>query len=246
MHATAPSITNVGEIPALKHVAIIMDGNGRWAKARGTRRAVGHQKGSEAVRQAVEGALDNGVKYLTLYAFSSENWNRPDEEVSGLMGLLKIYLSKEVEALHKEDVRLRVIGNRERLSSDIIEMIDKAEAKTKNNTDLTVVIALSYGAREEIVKAARNIATMVKSSDLQPSDVDETLFESNLQTHDIPDPDLIIRTSGEQRLSNFLLWQAAYSEFLFLDTLWPDFTKDDFSAAVREFRCRDRRYGLRK
>lgn len=227
------------------HVAIIMDGNGRWAKEKGVRRSEGHRKGAEAVRQAIEGAGAAGVEYLTLYAFSSENWNRPADEVSDLMGLLKLYLKKEVKALHKEGVRLRVIGNRERLSTDIVRMIDKAEERTKNNRKLTLVIALSYGSREEIIAAAQALANKVANAELKATDINETIFEQNLFTSDIPDPDLIIRTSGEQRLSNFLMWQAAYSEFLFLEKYWPDFRKKDFLDAVVDYGDRDRRYGAR-
>jgi undecaprenyl diphosphate synthase len=245
MAVSAQSIEPAGEGSSPRHVAIIMDGNGRWAKLRGARRSVGHKRGAEAVKQAIEGAAKAGVEYLTLYAFSSENWNRPVEEVTDLMGLLKLYLSKEVKSLNKEGVRLRVIGSRERLSADIIKMIDKAENLTCNNTKLTLVIALSYGSREEILKATANLARKVQDGSLAIADIDERLFENELFTYDIPDPDLILRTSGEQRLSNFLLWQAAYSEFLFIDTLWPDFTKEHFIDAVQQYAKRDRRYGVR-
>lgn len=246
MAVSAQSIEPAGSDSLVpKHVAIIMDGNGRWAQAKGVPRAEGHRKGAEAVRQAIEGAGAAGVEYLTLYAFSSENWNRPAEEVKDLMGLLKLYLKKEVKALHKEGVRLKVIGNRERLSDDIVTMIDEAEDRTKNNRKLTLVIALSYGSREEIIVAAQALAEKVAKSELALSDIDEAAFTQNLFTADIPDPDLIIRTSGEQRLSNFLMWQAAYSEFLFLEKYWPDFRKADFLGAVADFANRDRRYGAR-
>jgi len=245
MALSAQSLDPIEEAPPPRHVAIIMDGNGRWAEKHGMRRSAGHKRGAEAVREAIEGAAESGVKYLTLYAFSSENWNRPPEEVTDLMGLLKLYLSQEIKSLHKEGVRLRVIGSKARLSDDIIRMINKAEAKTANNTRLTLVIALSYGAREEITEAVRNISRRVRDGKLQPEDISEAMLDNALFTHDIPDPDLIIRTSGEQRLSNFLLWQCAYSEFLFIDTLWPDFTKADFSAAVANYAERDRRYGVR-
>lgn len=234
--------------PALavpKHVAIIMDGNGRWAVSHNKPRSVGHKRGAEAVREAIEGALDAGVSYLTLYAFSSENWNRPREEVTDLMGLLKLYLSREVKTMHKQNVRLQVIGRREKLSDDIQAMIQRAEALTKDNTRLTLVIALSYGSRDEIVEAAKALAHKAVSGEIDVESIDEELFGSALMTSAIPDPDLIIRTSGEKRLSNFLMWQAAYSEFLFLDLLWPDFSKETFSAAVSEYQTRDRRYGIR-
>jgi len=227
------------------HVAIIMDGNGRWAKKRLISRSLGHKRGAEAVREAIEGAIDGGVDYLTLYAFSSENWNRPADEIKDLMGLLKSYLSKEVNTLNKQGVRLRVIGNRGKLSKDICEKIQKAEALTEKNSRLTLVIALSYGSREELVEATRAIAERVAAGKERLADINEDRIQQALLTHDIPDPDLIIRTSGEQRLSNFLLWQAAYAEFLFLDVLWPDFTRQDFAAAVDSYIERDRRYGAR-
>jgi len=245
MALSAQSIDPAGVLPPPQHVAIIMDGNGRWAAKHGLRRSAGHKRGAEAVREAIEGAANTGVKYLTLYAFSSENWNRPPEEVTDLMGLLKLYLSREIKSLNKEGVRLRVIGNRSRLSSDIVKMIDKAEAKTSQNTRLTLVIALSYGAREEITEAVQYLCKRVGDGKLAPEDISEAMLENALFTHDIPDPDLIIRTSGEQRLSNFLLWQCAYSEFLFIDTLWPDFTKEDFAEAIECYANRDRRFGVR-
>jgi len=245
MALSAQSIVPAGDGPPPKHVAIIMDGNGRWATKHGVKRAAGHKQGAEAVREAIKGAADAGVSYLTLYAFSSENWNRPEAEVSDLMGLLKLYLSQEIKQLDKEGVRLRVIGSRSKLSAEIRKMIDRAEAKTAKNTRLTLVIALSYGSREEITEAVRKISTRIKDGALEPQDISEAMIDNALFTYDIPDPDLIIRTSGEQRLSNFLLWQCAYSEFLFIDTLWPDFKKEDFAAAVADYAGRDRRYGVR-
>lgn len=241
----AASFDTTGVTPPPEHVAIIMDGNGRWASAKGVSRSKGHRKGADAVRQAIEGAIECGVRYLTLYAFSTENWNRPIDEVNDLMGLLRMYLKKEVRTLSKEGVRLRVIGRRDSLSRDIRKMIDAAEDQTKHNSRLTLVIALSYGAREELTLATRNIAEAVKNGTLQSDEVSEAVIDQYLYTSDIPDPDLIIRTSGEQRLSNFLLWQAAYAEFLFLPDLWPDFTKQTFADAVAEFHCRERRYGAR-
>lgn len=225
------------------HVAIIMDGNGRWAKARGLPRTVGHQRGAEAVRRTVRGAAELGIEYLTLFGFSSENWKRPATEIDDLMGLLRLYLRNEIADLDRNGVRLRVIGDRERLGDDIVRLIEDAEQRTRNNVRLNLTVALSYGGRAEIARAARLIAAAVAEGEIAVSDIDETLFSRYLLTADIPDPDLLIRTSGEQRISNFLLWQSAYTELLFLDRLWPDFSKDDLEDAVREFGRRDRRYG---
>jgi undecaprenyl diphosphate synthase len=225
------------------HVAIIMDGNGRWARARGLPRTAGHRRGADSVRSAVETARELGVSYLTLYGFSSENWKRPAHEIDDLMGLLRLYLRSEIKELQRNGVRVRVIGDRKRLPADIVDLIEGAESGTLVNTALTLVVALSYGARAEITAAARRVAEHVKAGVLEPDAVDEELFESYLSTHGIPDPDLLIRTSGEQRLSNFLLWQCAYAELVFVDTLWPDFARDDFEGAVDEFRRRERRYG---
>ena len=227
------------------HVAIIMDGNGRWANARGLPRIMGHKKGAEAVRATVTACGELGIDYLTLYAFSSENWKRPMEEVDDLMGLLRHYLRNELNRLNRNNVRLRCIGQRERLAPDIVNLIEDAEARTAANTGLTLVLALNYGGQAEIVDAARQIARRVQQGLLDPALIDETMFATHLQTKDFPDPDIIIRTSGEQRLSNFLLWQAAYAEFLFIDDYWPDFTKDRLLDAVNEYRSRDRRYGAR-
>lgn len=246
MSAEAVAVsTETGDPDVPTHVAIIMDGNGRWAQMHGVSRSKGHRKGADAVREAIEGAVESGVEYLTLYAFSTENWNRPDDEVRDLMGLLRMYLKKEVRTLAKEGVRLQVIGRRDALSDDIREMIERAEQKTALNSRLTLVIALSYGSREELTLAAQKIAERVAAGEIKPSDVSEAVLESELYTSSLPDPDLIIRTSGEQRLSNFLMWQAAYSEFLFLPTLWPDFSRQIFAQAVEEFKNRDRRYGAR-
>ncbi|MBV1900971.1 MAG: isoprenyl transferase [Kordiimonadaceae bacterium] len=245
MARQAPTIAEGLTAPPPRHVAIIMDGNGRWAKKRLLNRSRGHRQGAEAVREAVKGAVDAGVEYLTLYAFSSENWNRPADEVKDLMGLLKVYLSKEMKSLAKEGVRVKIIGCRDRLSPEIISKIDEAEKQDIPNTRLTLIIALSYGSREEIIAAARKLAGDVAAGTLPLDGINEKAMDNALYTHDIPDPDLIIRTSGEQRLSNFLLWQAAYSEFLFIDTLWPDFSKEHFSDAVDQYLGRDRRYGIR-
>jgi undecaprenyl diphosphate synthase len=226
-----------------KHVAIIMDGNGRWAKARGLPRTAGHRKGVEAVRRTVEAARELGILYLTMFGFSSENWRRPEGEVFDLMQLLRFYLRSEIAELHKNGVRLRVIGDRSKLSGDIVTMIEKAEELTRGNTELNLVIALSYGSRQEIADATRQMVRDALEGRLRPEDITEESFSARLLTRDIPDPDLLVRTSGEQRISNFLLWQSAYTELVFVDTLWPDFTKRDLEDAIREFNQRDRRYG---
>lgn len=228
---------------APRHVAVIMDGNGRWAKARGLPRTAGHRKGVDAVRRLVEGARELGIAYLTIFSFSSENWRRPEEEVSDLMQLLRFYLRSEIAELHKAGVRLRVIGDRSRLAADIVQLIDRAEELTAGNTVQTLVVALNYGARQEIAAAVRRLAGEVAAGRLDPAAIDEALVADQLFTAGIPDPDLIIRTSGEKRISNFLLWQAAYAELVFIDTLWPDFTKRDLEAAIEEFHRRERRFG---
>jgi len=225
------------------HVAIIMDGNGRWAKARGLPRIAGHKRGAEAVRRSINGAVELGIEYLTLYGFSSENWKRPAAEVDDLMGLLRLYLVNEIDELHRNGVRLRVIGQLSRLNPDIVRLISEAEHRTANNRRLNLTVALSYGGRAEIAGAARQIAEEVEAGRLDPSRIDEDEFARHLLTRDMPDPDLLIRTSGEKRISNFLLWQCAYAELVFLDRLWPDFTRDDLEFAIREFHGRDRRYG---
>lgn len=226
-----------------RHVAIIMDGNGRWATARGLPRSAGHRKGVEAVRRTLEAANDLGIQVLTLFSFSSENWSRPTEEVNDLMQLLRFYLRGEIAALHKNGVRLRVIGDRSRLAPDIIALIENAERLTAENGALTLVIALSYGGRQEIAETARRLAEDVASGRLAVEEIDEGRFGARLSTAGIPDPDLVIRTSGEKRVSNFLLWQLAYAELVFLDTLWPDFSKRDLEDAIQEFHRRDRRFG---
>ena len=225
------------------HVAIIMDGNGRWAKARGLPRVAGHKRGAEAVRRTVTGAAELGIQYLTLYGFSSENWKRPAAEIDDLMGLLRLYLVNEIEDLHQKGVRLRVIGQRSRLQADIVRLIEHAEQRTAANRRLNLTVALSYGGRAEIAEAARRVAEEVRAGRLEPAQVDERRFERFLYTSDMPDPDLLIRTSGEKRISNFLLWQCAYAELVFLDRLWPDFTRDDLEKAITEYHGRDRRYG---
>ena len=226
-----------------RHVAIIMDGNGRWAKMRGLPRTAGHKRGAESVRNAVSAARKLGISYLTLFGFSSENWKRPEGEVRALMGLLRLYLRGEVEELHKNGVRLRILGERSRLDPDIVSLIEHAEAKTRDNSELTLLLALSYGSRQEMVLATRKLAAEAKAGLIDPEEIDEDVLAGRLFTAGLPDPDLLIRTSGECRISNFLLWQCAYAEMLFLDTLWPDFGEADLERAVRDFICRERRFG---
>ena len=240
---TSPVATSRSLPPAPRHVAIIMDGNGRWATRRGLPRTAGHKQGAEAARRTVEAAIDLGISHLTLFSFSSENWRRPAAEVLDLMGLLRRYLKAEIAELHRNGVRLTVIGERERLPGDIQRLVDEAEAQTAANQRLHLVMALSYGGRQEIVAAARRLAAEAAAGRLDPAAIDEGTFGRALLTAGLPDPDLVIRTSGEQRVSNFLLWQSAYSELVFVDKLWPDFSKDDLAAAVAEFLQRDRRYG---
>jgi len=226
-----------------QHIAVIMDGNGRWAKARGLPRLAGHKKGAEAVRRIVKNSGELGIKYLTLYSFSSENWNRPLEEISGLMGLLRRYLKSEIAELHGKDVRFKVIGNRSRLADDIVRLIEDAETMTERNTGLTLVLALSYGGRQEIAEAVRNIAKSTELGLIKSEAIDEDVFSAYLNTASMPDPDLLIRTSGEKRISNFLLWQLAYAEMYFTDKYWPEFGKSDLVDAIEEFQKRDRRFG---
>ena len=231
------------EPPPPAHVAIIMDGNGRWAKMRHLPRVAGHRRGAEAVRRTLVAAVELGIRYLTLFGFSSENWKRPAGEIDDLMGLLRHYLRGEIAELHQNGVRLRVIGDRTKLPPDIVTLIVNAEDLTAGNDRLNLAIALSYGGRAEIARAARRIAEAVAAGRLQPAAVDEACFASHLLTEGMPDPDLLIRTSGEQRISNFLLWQAAYAELVFTSKLWPDFDKSDLEEALREYHGRERRYG---
>ncbi|MBC8337247.1 MAG: isoprenyl transferase [Rhodospirillales bacterium] len=226
-----------------EHIAIIMDGNGRWAQAKGLPRTVGHQRGADAVRNTVKASIALGVRYLTLFGFSSENWKRPAGEIKDLMGLLRFYLKKEISELDRQGICLKVIGDRERLEPDIVSLIDGAEIQTAGNTRLTLTIALSYGGRSEITAAARRIAEDVLAGTLAIGNIDEAALSSRLYTADMPDPDLLIRTSGEERISNFLLWQLAYSELVFTDVLWPDFSEEHLTNAVQEFHNRERRYG---
>lgn len=225
------------------HVAIIMDGNGRWAKARGLPRVAGHRAGVEALRNVVRAAPELGISFLTVYAFSSENWSRPQSEVSDLMGLLKLFIRRDLAELHRNGVRVRVIGDRESLQPDIRSLLEEAETLTLANTGLTLVIAFNYGSRDEIVRAARKLADAALRGEIQPHRIEAEDIADALDTAGMPDPDLVIRTSGEQRLSNFLLWQAAYSELVFVPCYWPDFGRDNLAEALRDFAGRERRFG---
>ena len=229
------------EIP--RHVAIIMDGNGRWAKERGLPRLEGHRAGAESVREVMEACIELGVEYLTLYAFSSENWSRPATEVGALMSLLDRFLDEKAKDLDRQNVRLLAIGQLDRLPVKTRALIERIKARTANNTTMTLVLALSYGGREEIVTAARSLATDAVEGKISPSDIDAELFASRLQTAGIPDPDLLVRTSGEMRVSNFLLWQISYAEIVIVKKFWPDFRQGDLFETVREYQRRHRRFG---
>lgn len=226
-----------------KHIAIIMDGNGRWAKSKGLPRAAGHKAGVEAIREIVRASSDMGIGYLTVYAFSTENWARPKEEVSGLFNLLLIYLEKEIKEIHSNNVKLNIIGDYQKLSKNIVKKITKSLELTKNNTGMVFNIALNYGSRDEIVLMVKKMYNLIKNGDIEQDDIDYRLIESLFFTTGIPDPDLVIRTSGELRLSNFLLPQLAYSELWFTDTLWPDFKKEHLIDAITSYQNRKRRYG---
>jgi undecaprenyl diphosphate synthase len=226
-----------------RHVAIIMDGNGRWAKKRGLPRIFGHKKGVEVVKKIVRKTLSLGIPYLTLYAFSKENWQRPKKEISFLFSLLKEYLAQEVPELKKQDIRLKVIGDKEDFSQDIREFLEWAENETAQGSQLTLCLALSYGGRAEILRAVKLISEEVKKGKLNPSEIEEELFRKFLYTADIPDPDLLIRTSGEMRISNFLIFQMAYTEFYFTPVYWPDFTEEEYIKALEDFQRRERRFG---
>lgn len=227
----------------LEHIAIIMDGNGRWAQRRGLPRAMGHKEGAKAVKKVVRAAGELGIKYLTLYAFSTENWQRPAAEVKTLMELLRQYLKNDLEELQENNVRIRFIGEREMLDKDIVDSMAKLESDTAVNTGMVLCIALSYGSRQEITAAVRKVAVLVKRGDISETDIDIKMFSDMLYTKDIPDPDILVRTSGERRISNYLLWQAAYTELFFTDTLWPDFDKKNLEEVITEFNSRERRYG---
>lgn len=237
----APSGGNATGVP--RHVAIIMDGNGRWAKARHLPRVAGHRKGAEAVRATIEAAVELGIECLTLYAFSSENWRRPADEVSDLMGLLRRYILSELEEIAKNGIRIRIIGDYRRFDPDLVRMLENAMARTAENRRMTLAVALNYGAQAELVRAMRALADKVACGSIVPEAIDEAAVDTELDTAGLPPLDLLIRTSGERRLSNFLLWQAAYAELLFVDTLWPDFGRAELAAAVADFGRRERRYG---
>ena len=226
-----------------QHVAIIMDGNGRWAAERGLPRAIGHRSGVDAVRRTVRAATDLGIPYLTIYSFSSENWARPPEEIDDLMGLIRRFIRRDLAELHQSNVRIRIIGERDRVDAKMMKMIDEAVELTRENTALTLVIAFNYGSRIEIAKAAKRLAEEVAAGRMQPAEITPERLDAALDTHGIPDPDLLIRTSGEMRLSNFLLWQAAYAELVFVDSYWPDFGRELLDSAIGEFRRRTRRFG---
>jgi undecaprenyl diphosphate synthase len=226
-----------------RHVAIIMDGNGRWAKKRFLPRFAGHKKGVEAAKTVTRAAGDLGIEILTLYAFSSENWRRPDDEVSDLMGLLRHFIRNDIDELASEGVQLRVIGDYKAMAPDLVALIDAAVTRTASNAKTKLVIALNYGSQAEILGAVQSLAARAKAGEIEPEAIDTAMLEAALETHDLPPPDLVIRTSGEVRLSNFLLWQSAYAELLFVDTLWPDFGPEDLAAAITVFHGRERRYG---
>ncbi len=227
----------------VEHIAIIMDGNGRWAKKQGLPRSMGHKKGAEIVKEIAKAANEKGVKFLTLYAFSTENWGRPKDEVDTLMSLLRQYLKTDLSELKKNNIRIRFIGERNMLDADIVQNMHRLERETQDNTGMCLCLAISYGARQEILQAAQKLAALVKNGDLSESDVDIQNFSAMLYTHEMPDPDIVIRTSGEQRISNFLLWQAAYAEFFFTKTLWPDFSAQELDDIIEQFKSRERRYG---
>lgn len=226
-----------------RHIAIIMDGNGRWARERGLPRSVGHRSGVEAVRRTVRAAVELGIPYLTLYSFSSENWSRPADEITDLMGLMKRFVRLDLAELHQAGVKIRVIGERYNVDQELMKLIDEACELTRENQKLTLVIAFNYGARAEIAKAARKLADAVAAGTLEPSNITADAINDALDTNDIPDPDLLIRTGGEMRLSNFLLWQAAYTELVFLDAYWPEFGRELLEEALARYRTRERRFG---
>ena len=244
MQQSEPLLTaHAGDPPAPRHVAIIMDGNGRWAAARGLPRAEGHRRGVEALRRTVRAAGDLGIDWLTIYSFSAENWSRPASEVRELMALLRRFIRNDLAELHRNGVRVRVIGERENLETDIRRLLDEAEELTRDNDKLVLVVAFNYGSRQEIARAAQRMAAAVAAGDLALGAVTADKLASYLDAPDLPDPDLIIRTSGEQRLSNFLMWQAAYSELVFVPTYWPDFDRAALEGAISEYRRRERRFG---
>ena len=241
--AAAPIADESGSYAVPRHVAIIMDGNGRWAAAHGLPRVEGHRRGVEALRKTVRAASDLGIAVLTIFSFSSENWSRPQSEIRDLLSLLRRFIRKDLAELHKSNVRVRVIGERDGLAADIRGLLEEAEELTRHNDGLTLVVAFNYGARQEIARAARRLAVEVAEGRLSPNDITPDLLARHLDVPDLPDPDVIIRTSGEQRLSNFLLWQAAYSELIFVPINWPDFDRAALETAIAEYRRRERRFG---
>jgi undecaprenyl diphosphate synthase len=242
-HLMTPSSLAATGTKIPRHVAIIMDGNGRWAEARGLPRFAGHTAGVEAVRRTVRASIELGIQFITIYSFSTENWSRPEAEVTFLMGLMRRFIRSDLAELHKNGVRIRMLGDRDRVDPDLLALMDEAVEITSANTALTLVIAFNYGGRGEIAKAARRLASQVLEGTLPLDAINADAVTAALDTHGLPDPDLLIRTSGEERLSNFLLWQLAYAEFLFLDVLWPDFDRQHLERALQEYRTRDRRYG---
>jgi len=238
-------IKDLSKIEPPKHIALIMDGNGRWAKKRFMPKFMGHKWGAEAARKTLRGAINQGIQYLTLYAFSTENWERPKDEVNDIMGLMRYYLTKEAQILYDLDVRIIIIGNRDRFADDLQELFAELEENTKTHKTITVQVAVGYGGRAEILSAVKRIVSEVSDGTLDSDAVDEDAISSRLYTAGVPDPDLVIRTSGEHRLSNFLMWQLAYAEFLFMDLLWPDFDESNLIEAIEIYKKRDRRYGGR-
>ena len=241
--APAPTASNGDDVSRPGHVAIIMDGNGRWATSRGLPRAVGHERGVEALRRTVEAAQKLGLETLTVFSFSTENWRRPASEVSALFGLLKAYVKRDLDRLTREGVRIRVLGTRAGLPADILALVERAEQRTRDNTKFNLCIAFNYGGREELVRAAQAAIKAGIEGKLDPESLNEDTFEQFLDTSDLPDPDLLIRTSGESRLSNFLIWQAAYTELVFMDVLWPDFGESHLREAIETYMARERRFG---
>lgn len=243
-HTDRDGAVQVGDSNGVpRHVAVIMDGNGRWATSRSLPRLAGHKAGVETVRQMVRAFAKRGISVLTLFAFSTENWTRPENEIFELMRLLRFFIRSDLAELHANNVRIRIIGERDNLQPDLLALLDEAESTTSGNTGLNLVVAFNYGARQEIARSARKLAQKVASGAISPADVTVESLEAGLDTADLPDPDLIIRTSGEQRISNFLLWQAAYAEFVFLPVLWPDFDEPALDLALQDFAQRKRRFG---
>ncbi|KAI94061.1 UDP pyrophosphate synthase [Rhodomicrobium udaipurense JA643] len=237
------ALADGNERPCPKHIAIIMDGNGRWAAQRGLPRSEGHRRGVESTRECVRAAAELGISYLTLFSFSSENWKRPPLEVTYLMGLLRRFIRRDLAEIHQNNIKVRVIGSEEGVPPDLFSMFRDAMALTSGNTGMELIIAFNYGARDEIVRAAKRLAEQAKAGEIDPADITQEMFAKQFDTAGIPDPDLLIRTSGEQRISNFLLWQCAYSEFLFVDNFWPDFTRQTLESAIASYQQRERRFG---